>query len=157
MRFNMVLGRCWGYGFSFAKQLCKDFKVKPTSRSILDMQPSITLFRKLWFKRGKEKVTVLLTKPVFILQRGFSLFLNDLKLACLDSWLKKKKNRRKGKLYFLIWEFMFLVLVLDVKLCVIYITAIPLTVVLRSWLPYRIDSAVDFLPQRQIMILCTYK
>lgn len=32
MRRNMILGRCWEYGFSFSERLCKDFKVKQTSR-----------------------------------------------------------------------------------------------------------------------------
>lgn len=80
MRRNMILGRCWEYGFSFSERLCKDFKVKQTSRHATFDNIISENFD--W----KEEKTVLLTKPVFlILRQGFPLFLNDLKWACLDS------------------------------------------------------------------------
>ena len=61
MRRNMILGRCWEYGFSFSERLCKDFKVKQTSRHATFDN---IISENFDWKEGKK--TVLLTKPVFL-------------------------------------------------------------------------------------------
>ena len=60
MRRNMILRRCCEYGFSFSERLCKDFKVKQTSRDATFDNIISENFD--W----KEEKTVLLTKPVFL-------------------------------------------------------------------------------------------
>ena len=74
MRRNMILGRCWGYGFSFSERLCKDFKVKQTSRhATFDNIISENFDWKLYWK--EEKNGSLDEASFFILRQGFPLFL----------------------------------------------------------------------------------
>lgn len=70
MRRNMILRRCCEYGFSFSERLCKDFKVKQTSRdATFDNIISEN------FDWKEEKNGSLDEASFFILRQGFPLFL----------------------------------------------------------------------------------